>query len=355
MAKDPSKTEEATPKRIKKTRSEGNVAKSQEIAKTVSIAAGTLALVLYIPVMYQYVQTIFRRFLGRAHTFELDEHTVYSLFVEVVQYLAALLLPVILCIGIAVWIALRLQVGKLWTTKVFKFNWARFNPINGLKNMVGSIQAFVRLGKSLVQMLIIGYVPYRILLGEMDNFIPLFNEDVPGIAKFMLLLSLKMVAWTLVPMAVLSGIDFWWTKYQYNENLKMTKHEIKDERRQSEGDPAVKAKQRQKMMAMMAKRMLQNVPKADVVVTNPTHIAVALMYDPKESPAPVVLAKGGDHMAEKIKEVARKNNVPIRENVPLARALYKSVEVGDMIPEELYKAVASILAAIWRLKGKTMH
>ena len=136
--------------------------------------------------------------------------------------------------------------------------------------------------------------------------------------------------------------------------MKMTKSEVKDEQKQTDGDPVIKGQQRRKMMEMMSKRMLADVPKADVVVTNPTHIAVALSYNTSEAPAPIVLAKGADHLAEKIKEVARENRIPIRENVPLARALYKSTEVGDMIPEELYKAVASVLASIWKIKPKVV-
>ncbi|MDR2727025.1 MAG: flagellar biosynthesis protein FlhB [Deltaproteobacteria bacterium] len=354
MAKDPSKTEQATPKRIEKARDEGNVAKSQEISKAISIAAGTFALAVYIPIMYRQIHTVFSQFLGHPHNFEANQATVYGLFIEVTKNLAVLLLPPILFIGLAVWICLRAQVGQLWTTKVFKFKWSRFNPINGLKNMIFSAQSLVRLGKSLLQAIIVGYVPYRVLKGEIDNFLPLFNADVFGITNYMLMLSLKMVCWTLLPMIVLASLDFIYTRWQYFENLKMTKDEVKDERKQSEGDPAIKQKQKQKMMAIMARRMLQNVPKADVVITNPTHLAVALRYDTKEAPAPIVVAKGADYMAEKIKDVARKHNVPIRENVPLARALYKSVEVGDMIPEDLYKAVASILAVIWKMKGKRM-
>jgi len=354
MAKDPSRTEQATPKRIRKARDEGNVAKSQEISKAVSIAAGAFALALYIPYMYRQIQTVFLQFLGHSHNFEANQASVYGLFVEVAKSLSILLLPPVLFIGLAVWVCLRAQVGELWTTKVFKFNWSRFNPINGIKNMIFSGQSLVRLGKSLLQAVIVGYVPYRVLKGEIDNFLPLFNADVFGIANYMLTLSLKMVAWTLLPMFALAAADYIYTRWQYGENLKMTKDEVKDERKQSEGDPAIKQKQKQKMMAIMARRMLQSVPKADVVITNPTHLAVALRYDVKEAPAPVVVAKGADHMAEKIKDIARKHNVPIRENVPLARALYKSVEVGDMIPEDLYKAVASILAAIWKMKGRRM-
>jgi flagellar biosynthetic protein FlhB len=144
----------------------------------------------------------------------------------------------------------------------------------------------------------------------------------------------------------------WFTRWNYAENLKMTKDEVKDERRQAEGDPRIKAKQRQKMMEVMRQRMLADVPKADVIITNPTHIACALRYDPTVSPAPTLVAKGLDHLAEKIKEIAREHNIPIRENKPLARALYKSVEVGDTIPMELYQAVATILAQLDKFRRK---
>jgi flagellar biosynthetic protein FlhB len=352
MARDPGRTEQATPKRVSKARDEGNVAKSQEISKAVSIGAGLVGLTLYLPVMYRHFVSLFQSFLGHSHEFSPDQASVYGLFTGVSLELAVLLLPPLLFIGACVWLCMRLQVGKLWTTKIFKFNLSHFNPIAGLKRMLLSLQTLTRMGKSLIQALIVGYVPYRVLMGEIDNFLLLFNADVMGITTYMLMLSFKMVAWTLLPMSVLAGIDLIWTRYQYRENLKMTKQEVKDERKQSEGDPIIKNRQKQKMMAMMARRMLQSVPKADVVITNPTHFAVAISYNAAEAPAPVVVAKGADHLAARIKEIAREHNVPIRENVLLARALYSSTEVGDMIPEELYKAVAGILAAIWKMKGR---
>ena len=171
-----------------------------------------------------------------------------------------------------------------------------------------------------------------------------------GVASFMLGMARQILFYTAIPLLAITIFDVWQTRYSYKENMKMTKSEVKDERRQAEGDPVIKNKQRRKMMQVVQQRMMQNVPKADVVVTNPTHLAVALRYNASEAPAPVVLAKGADLLAERIKEIARENHVPIRENVPLARALYKSVEVGDMIPEELYKAVATLLASIWKLR-----
>lgn len=353
MASDPSKTEKATPKRRDKTREEGNVPKSQEVSKAVTTAAGVLGMALYIGVMVRYIENAYRYYLTQCFHIKVDAQSVYQILISAAAALGAILMPVLLFIGLAVWLSLRIQVGKLWTTKVFEFKWNRFNIINGLKGMFFSAQTFVRLGRSLLQAGVIGLVPYFIIKGEFDNFLPLYYASAAGVGEYMLRTGLVVVMYTMVPMFVIAVADLWYTRYTYEENIKMTKQEVKDEHKQSEGDPMVKQRQRQKMMQMIGKRMLNDVPKADVVITNPTHIAVALRYNMAEAPAPVVMAMGADHLAEKIKEVARENNVPIRENVPLARALYKSVQVGDMIPEELYKAVAAVLASIWRIKGKT--
>ena len=171
----------------------------------------------------------------------------------------------------------------------------------------------------------------------------------------MLDLGFTLAKYSLIPIILIAIFDVWQSRYAYHESMKMTKDEVKDEQKQAEGDPKIKSQQRQKMMKLSMKRMMKQVPKADVVVTNPTHIAVALSYNTMEAPAPIVLAKGAGYVAEKIKEVARENRIPIRENVPLARALFKACEIGDMIPEELYKAVAAILASIWRLKPRPQH
>ena len=197
---------------------------------------------------------------------------------------------------------------------------------------------------------LIMFIPGYIIYSQYLNFLPMYYATPEGVASFMLGMARQILFYTAIPLLAITIFDVWQTRYSYKENMKMTKSEVKDERRQAEGDPVIKNKQRRKMMQVVQQRMMQNVPKADVVVTNPTHLAVALRYNASEAPAPVVLAKGADLLAERIKEIARENHVPIRENVPLARALYKSVEVGDMIPEELYKAVATLLASIWKLR-----
>lgn len=352
MSSDPSKTEKATPKRRDKTREEGNVPKSQEVTKAITTAAAVLGLSMYLGVMVRHLQTVYRYFLTESFFFKIDAQSVYALVIFVFAELAIILLPVLLFIGFTAWLSLRIQVGPLWSTKALEFKWSRFNIISGLKNMFFSAQTMVRLLRSILQAVVIGLVPYGIIMGEFDNFLPLYYASPAGVGGYMLKTGMVIVLYTLVPMFVIAAGDLWYTRYSYEENIKMTKQEIKDEHKQSEGDPMVKSRQRQKMMQMMNNRMLKDVPRADVVITNPTHIAVALRYNQIEAPAPIIVAMGADHLAEKIKVIARENNVPIRENVPLARALYKSAEVGDMIPEELYKAVASVLASIWKIRGK---
>ncbi len=354
MAKDPSKTERATPKRREKARSEGNVPKSQEVTKAITTAAGIFGGALYAGIMGRHFEMVFRYFFTESFKFEVTAQSVYSLLFFVAQELAILLLPILVTIGLCGWISLRWQVGPLWTTKVFKVKWSKFNVIKGLQGMFASQQTLVRLLRSVIQVIIIGIVPYIIFKREFENFLPLYYATPQDVAEYILMTSIFLVLYTLVPMGIIAAADLWYNRYQYEENLKMSKQEVKDEAKQSEGDPVVKQRQRQKMMEMMTSRMFKDVPKADVVVTNPTHIAVALRYNVLEAPAPLVLAIGVNHVAEKIKNIARESNIPIRENVILAQALYKAVDVGDMIPEELYKAVAAILASVWKIKGKKM-
>lgn len=352
MTKDPSKTEKATPKRRNKVRKEGNVPKSAEASKVTTLMAGVFGLYIYFSVIAEHVRELFQYFFANAATIPVTPENAYSMFLLAVRELAIMIMPVLLFIGLVAYLTMRLQVGKLWTTKVFKFKWSNFNIFSGLKRMLFSPQTFIRLGKSVFLAAVIGVVPYFFIQSEFHNFLPLYYTDAAGLGTYMLKMGFRMVLYTLAPMVVLAAVDIWYSRYQYEENIKMSKDEIKDEMKQSEGDPQVKQKMKQKMMQFMAKRMMKEVPKADVVVTNPTHYAVALRYDPTTSPAPFVVAKGVNKVAEKIKSIARSHGIPIRENRPLARSLYQSVEIGDPIPEDLYKAVAAILAEIWRMQGK---
>ena len=353
MAKDPSRTEDATPRRIQKAREEGNAWKSQEITKTLAVVGGLIGLSIWIGYIGNNLGQLIRHFMSTAIlTFKAEPGEVVALCLFVAVELAKMILPVILFIGLIVFVVLRAQVGKLWTTKVFKPKLSKFNPISGIQRMLFSMDTFVRMAKSVLQAIFIGIAPWLVIKGEMAAFPTLYDTDAAGLIWYMLTLGLKVTLWAMVPMIGLMVFDFFYSRWQYSENLKMTKDEVKDERKQMEGDPLIKGKQRQKMMQMTARRMMQEVPKADVIITNPTHIAIAIRYNALEAPAPVILAKGADRIAEKIKEIAREHNIPIRENKPLARALYKQVEIGDMIPEDFYQAVAAILAQIWKTRPR---
>ena len=351
--KDPSRTEQATPKQVRKAREKGNVHKSQEVTKALAILIGMVALTVWIGYIGTRLGTLIRHFYSTAIlTFNPVPSEVTAMFLFVAGELAKMILPVILFIGLAVLIVQRIQVGKLWTTKVFEPKLSKFNPINGLKRIFFSLGVWTRLAKSLAQAICIGYAPWLIVKKEMHTFSNLYETDAAGLMAYMLTIGAKMTCYALVPMTIIAIIDFFYGRWDYGENLKMTKDEVKDERKQMEGDPEIKQKQRQKMMQVMGRRMMQQVPKADVIITNPTHIAIAIRYNSLEAPAPIVIAKGADRVAEKIKEIAREHKIPIRENKPLARALYKQVDIGDMIPEDMYQAVAAILAQIWKIRPK---
>ena len=349
---DPSRTEQATPKRLQKARQKGSVPKSGDLTKGVSLLMGLIGLYVFIHFMGRQLMTVYIAFFRYCVSFNPTTDEVYGLFLEVSVTLAKILLPFLLLLALTAYITLRLQVGKLWTTQhMFKFDLSKhMNIMAGLKRLMISPQALIRLARSILQAAVIAIAPYIVLKREFGNMAPLFFQNAEGITAYMLSTGATMVKYTLGPILAIGIADLLYTRWDYNENLKMTKFEVKDERKQAEGDPIVKNKIKQEMLKVMAKRMLEQVPRADVVVTNPTHVAVALRYNVLEAPAPVVLAKGLDHLAEKIKEVAREHGVPIRENAPLARALYKSVEVGEAIPEELYKAVASLLAKLQKFK-----
>ncbi|WP_316900215.1 flagellar biosynthesis protein FlhB [Pseudodesulfovibrio indicus] len=350
---DPSRTEKATSKQRKKQRDQGNVAKGQEITKVMVLLSGVIFLRIMIGFYYDQFTEIYRWTFLEAINFNVDKPVAYTLFTWGLTKIAILVLPFMLVIAFVAYISLRIQVGSLWTTKPMKPKFGKlFNVVKAVKKLMISPEALIKLAKSILQAFAVGIAPYIVLKQEMPNLLPLFHSNVEGIISYMLSMSYKMVCYALVPMLLIAVADLVYERWNYEEKLKMTKDEIKDERKQAEGDPKVKQQQRRKMMEMMTSRMFQDIPKADVVITNPTHYAVALQYDPLMAPAPLVLAKGVNRVAERIKEVARENAIPIEENKPLAQALYKQVEIGETIPEELFQAVAAILAKLEKFKRR---
>ncbi len=237
------------------------------------------------------------------------------------------------------------------STKPLKPKFSKLNPVSGMKRLF-SMEKLIELLKSIAKIAIIMWVVYSTVKDDWVYLMKFYemplNQAIQLVGDVVINLGLKI---SLVFMIV-AFADLFYQRYKFNEDIKMTKQEVKDEYKNAEGDPQIKSKQRQKMRQASQRRMMQNVPKADVVITNPTHFAVAIRYDASEAPAPRVLAKGADYLAQRIKDIARENNVEIVENKPLARMLYANVEVGQEVPPELYQAVAEVLAMVYKMQGR---
>ena len=343
------RTEKATPKRREKALEKGQVALSQEVNSAMVLLAGFSLLFLAARHMRHVLIDNARYLFSESHIFLLDDpYALVEMAAANMGVIAAALAPLMLGILVFGLLGNVLQVGWKVNLSAMAFRLENINPINGLKNLVGKRAAFDLLKNILKIALIVGLAWWTVRgLGE----------DMPGAAELsvegLIALGIKSVAILsyrlLAFLALLAIVDWTFQKWQHEERLKMTRQELKEEHKDTEGDPQIKARIRAIQIEAMRKRMLADVPKADVVVTNPTHFAVALRYAPGDV-APRVVAKGADLLAATIKKIAREHRVPVIENKPLARALHKVVEVGAFIPDDLYQAVAEVLAYVYRLK-----
>lgn len=346
---DDEKTEDPTSKRLSDARSKGQVSKSQEITSVFVIFSGFMGLKIFGSSIYAQI-TNYMTFIFSNLYQETSVENVMRIIFDIGILLAKTALPVmltILLVGLAV---NYYQVGFLFTTQPLSPSLSKLNPINGFKRMF-SLRSLVELAKSVLKIVIIGTFIYRFLSNQTPQLPKLIYSDVHVAIHLVADLILSLIYQIGGVMLVLGLFDYAYQKWQYKKGLKMSKHDVKEEYKQAEGDPQIKGKIKQKQREMALRRMMQEVPKADVIVTNPTHYAVALKYD-KGMTAPVVIAKGQDIIAQRIKEIAKEAKIVIVENKPLARALYSTTEVGDVVPQELYKSVAEVLAYVYRLKKR---
>lgn len=350
------KTEPATAKKLKDAREEGKVVKSRELNSAFGLIVLFLCLKIFVSYVGQKLITVFTYAYGQMADFvlinekNLSTQAIASLFKNIILQWMLIVLP-FFAFGVIIALLVSIvQVGWKVSTKPMKPELSKFNPINGFKRMFSKDSVF-ELVKSIVKIGLIGYMAYASIRDHQNELFILYdlelNQAIALVGGLVIDVGFKI---SLVYLIV--GIaDFVYQKHKFNEDMKMTKQEVKDEFKNTEGDPQIKGRQRRKMQEVSQKRMMQDVPKADVVITNPTHFAVALRYDTKESTAPVVVAKGADYIAQKIKEIAKDNQIEIVENKPLARMIYHNVDVGAEIPPELYQAVAEVLAYVYRLKN----
>jgi flagellar biosynthetic protein FlhB len=351
------KTEPATAKRLKDAREDGKVAKSKELSSAVELVALFVSMKMLMSYFGGGLRDLFA--LTYAKIPDLVHDSAGGFTLTSFEYLMRnVLVKILLLAGpffaIAVVVSFAISVLQVqWkiTTKPLKPKFDKFNPINGFKRIFSKDSLF-ELVKSIAKILLVAYVAYSCVKNYKDNIFILY--DIPLLQAVGLLGTIAINMGLKISMfyLVLAVADFIYQKFKFSNDMKMTKQEVKDEYKSTEGNPESKSKQRQRMREASRRRMMQDVPTADVVITNPTHYAVALKYDTLKASAPVVVAKGEDYLAQKIKEIARKNDVEIVENKPLARMLYANVQIGAEIPPELYQAVAEVLAYVYNIKKR---
>jgi flagellar biosynthetic protein FlhB len=344
------KTEKPTPRRRRKAREKGQVAKSNEVMAVVVLLTGLLTLYATGTYLYRNITDLFRQVLGQAHTWDLNMNTIQAFAMKALESFLWLVLPVLVLVFVMAVVAGLAQVGFMFVPSLIKPKLSKLNPMQGLKRIM-SKRTLVELFKSIGKVAIVGYVAYATIRGRMTDMASLGHLSVMEILHFVCEVAFLVFLKAAAIMVILAVLDWAFNKWEYEKNLKMSKKEIKDEWKQTEGDPVVRQRIRQTQMKMAQRRMMSQVPQADVVVTNPTHYAVALLYQPGRMDAPTVVAKGQNLIAQKIRDLARAHDVPLVTDPPVAQALYQ-VEVGEVIPLELFEAVAAILAYVYRLKNR---
>ncbi len=351
------KSEEPTTKKLDDARKEGQVAKSQEIATAFSL----LALFVILRILYPFMGTNFRSIFERvynnipnvARTYDgfLPVATIISILNNAILTMLLIAAPFLIVGFLTAFLCDFVQVGFKPTSKPLQPKLSKLNPISGMKKIFSSRKLF-ELGKSILKLAVMTVVIYSFFTGRTESLFLLYDMPLKQAIGLMGNLIISLGLRIGVAYMIIAVLDLIYQRRKFRKDMMMTKQEVKDEYKNSEGDPAVKSAQKRRMMEASRRRMMQQLPQADVVITNPTHYAVAIKYDAQEADAPIVIAKGSDYLAQKIKEIARENDVEIVENKPLARMLFANVEVGEMVPPELYKAVAEVLAYVYHLKGK---
>jgi flagellar biosynthetic protein FlhB len=346
------KTERATPRKRLDTRRKGQVFKSSDLSSAFILIMGAATVVFSFPYMVRQIADFSRLYLSSRLLEAGADQMPPGMFVEVAYILGKALLPVFtVCFVTALAVNLY-QVGFLFTTDPLALNFSRLNPVEGFKQKF-SKRALVELAKSLFKVGLTSYVIY-LVFRDMAEVIPALI-DMSNLEVFQLLKSvfLELTLKIGVLFVIIGVADYLYQRYEHEKRLRMSKYEVKQEYKQTEGDPLVKSRQRQKQREVAMQRMMQEVPKADVVITNPTHFAVALRYDAEKMAAPTVVAKGADLIALRIRTLAEENAVVIREDPPLARWLYDHVPIGRVVPPEMFQAIAEILAFVYKQKKKT--
>jgi flagellar biosynthetic protein FlhB len=347
--KDQERSEPATPKKRDDARKKGQVAKSREIPSVLVLLSALSVFYFVGGWMFNEMITVTRDILVQISYWRLNAESAHDLMWYIFQKVVIMLAPLVICVALAGIIGNIAQVGFLLSGEAMSPKFSKLNPLEGIKRLF-SVTSLTELIKSIFKVIIIGSIGYNILRGEMDQIPALVGVDIRSILSFVGRVALKLGYYVCLVLIVLAALDFVFQRWKHERDLRMSKQEIKDEYKQREGDPLIRSRIRSAQREMAMKRMMEAVPKATVIITNPTHLAIAIKYE-RGLPAPIVVAKGAGHIAERIREIAAQHDIPIIEQKPLARALYKDVEIGGYVPVDLYHAVAEVLAYVYRLKN----
>jgi flagellar biosynthesis protein FlhB len=351
-AEDEGRTEDPTEQKIRKSREEGKVAKSSEFTSSIVLIFPIILIGILGPYMLNQMSEMIYFFLSISVQSEvLGESRLIQAFL---LYFLKLVGPVVIVAFAAALLSNILQVGFLFSLKPITPDFNKIKPdiIKFVKKSFLSSEALFNLGKSLFKVAIIGLIAYINIRNELENIVGFLTTGFAYSFKAISIISFKILIEASLFMLVLAIPDYFFQRKQHMESLKMTKQEVKEERKTTEGDPLVRNRLRERMREIMTSNMLQKVPEADVIITNPTHFAVGMEWARDSMVAPVVIAKGQDNMAQRIKSIARENDVPIIENKPLARGLYAEVEIGEVIPEKYYQVMAIVFAEVYQMDGK---
>ena len=345
------KTEEATPKKKSEARKKGQIARSKDVGLAITMVTCTLVILLLSGMIVGNLKDTMVYFLQSGMLQDINEMSIKSIVLTVLMKAALCILPVVVPIMIAGIVASLMQTGFLLTGEPLKPKFSKLNPISGFKNMF-SKKSFVDLLKNLAVVTVIGFIGFLYVRDNYDKILQISNTYLPSLGGQVQDLVVGIFFQVSVVLVIIAAADYFVQFKFHQKDLRMTKQEIKEEYKQMEGDPQIKSKIKQKQREMATRRMMASVADATVVITNPTHLSIALKYEEGNNEAPKVVAKGADLVALKIKEVAKENDVPIMENKPLARMIYEQVDIDREVPQEMYQAVAEILAMVYKLKNK---
>lgn len=346
------KTEKATPKKRRDQRKEGNVFQSKDVVTVVSLFGSFYILKLLFPGIYRTVRAFMIDFIGYSGTVtDVSQGKISEVGMMVVMAVVRTILPLLLVSVVLAVVATGVQTRFLVSTKSVRPQLKRLNPLSGIKKLF-SLQNVVELIKSILKIIILIAVIYNIVMDDMVRVVRTMDMDLTMSGAFMLDMVMKLVMRICMAFLVIAALDFMYQWWEYERKLKMTKQEVKEEFKQTEGNPEIKSRIRNIQMQRARERMMQSVPGADVVIRNPTHYAVALKYDADNYGAPIVLAKGQDELALRIVRVAEESGVAVIENPPLARGIYASTNLSQEIPQEFYGAVAEVLVYVYKMNNK---